>query len=617
MYLDKKKSIKCLAKIIAAILASVYLTFIVDVYTLNTTLKRIFVFGYFLIICAIFVYLKERFIKRRSSMSVTVLATVIAAVILTVFQNVFLPTARNNTIILQAGETGEVWLTNLEVDGESIPLSQLNISKNYNWEYSAVNDDFVFYPNENWEENTLIFDIVGNKMTLSFAANTWSGSVNIIESAGELTTLALYSENTEYDRASFLVDASRTYNLRERCIYNVGAMLLLSFLFSLLFHVVTPKFKNSRRYKENIKQKEPDTGKREAALDIVRIVALFYVISIHFFLNCEYYSYPILGNKMFVLTTMRTAFMSCVPLFCVLSGYLTGEKALSMSYYCKIWKILKIYVLACLANILWRHFFFSMEVSFRGCIEGILNFSAAPYGWYVEMYIGLFLLTPFLNILYDNLSSKAHKNALVLTLVFLTALPQIVNIFNFNISGWWLNPAISSDYLQILPAWWNGIWPMTYFFLGRYIKEYCIRAQPVQMLGLYMGSVLTFGVFNYYRSYGHTFVSGPWQEWGSLPNTIMTAFLFVLLVSGFSRIESQKIKKILNKLSDLCFGGYLVSYIFDTAFYPILNKNISNIEDRIYFYPIISVLVFFCSLALSYLLQKISQFSDIIKKYMC
>ena len=184
MNLDKKKSIKCLAKIIAAILASVYLTFIVDVYTLNTTLKRIFVFGYFLIICAIFVYLKERFIKRRSSMSVTVLATVIAAVILTVFQNVFLPTARNNTIILQAGETGEVWLTNLEVDGESIPLSQLNISKNYNWEYSAVNDDFVFYPNENWEENTLIFDIVGNKMTLSFAANTWSGSVNIMVERG-------------------------------------------------------------------------------------------------------------------------------------------------------------------------------------------------------------------------------------------------------------------------------------------------------------------------------------------------------------------------------------------------------------------------------------------------
>ena len=98
-------------------------------------------------------------------MSVTALSAVIAAVILAVFQNVFLPTVRNNTITLQAGETGEVWLTNLEVDGESIPLSQLNISKNYNWEYSAANDDFVFYPNENWEENSLIFDIAGNKVT--------------------------------------------------------------------------------------------------------------------------------------------------------------------------------------------------------------------------------------------------------------------------------------------------------------------------------------------------------------------------------------------------------------------------------------------------------------------
>ena len=51
---------------ISIIVASAYLTFIVDVYTLNTTLKRVFVFGYFVVMCALVIYLRKRFIKRQA-----------------------------------------------------------------------------------------------------------------------------------------------------------------------------------------------------------------------------------------------------------------------------------------------------------------------------------------------------------------------------------------------------------------------------------------------------------------------------------------------------------------------------------------------------------------------
>ena len=39
--------------VVFVILASIYLTFIVDVFTLNTMLKRIFIFCYFIGICSI------------------------------------------------------------------------------------------------------------------------------------------------------------------------------------------------------------------------------------------------------------------------------------------------------------------------------------------------------------------------------------------------------------------------------------------------------------------------------------------------------------------------------------------------------------------------------------
>lgn len=229
MNLDKKKAIKCLAKIIAAILASVYLTFIVDVYTLNTTPKRMFVFGYFLIICGIFVYLRERFIKKRSSMSVTVLSAVIATVILAVFQNVFLPTARSNTITLQAGETGEVWLTDIEIDGEFIPISQVHISNNYGWQYNAEYDDYVFYPKNDAADNCLSFNYIAKEVKLLFAMNTWSGTVKISDEGGEQTVIDLYGENPEENRYSFSLHTPRVYRFAERLAFDLGIFVILMF----------------------------------------------------------------------------------------------------------------------------------------------------------------------------------------------------------------------------------------------------------------------------------------------------------------------------------------------------------------------------------------------------
>ena len=47
----------------AIILASIYLTFIIDVYTLNTVPKRVFVFCYFLLMGHVALFLKKKLQK--------------------------------------------------------------------------------------------------------------------------------------------------------------------------------------------------------------------------------------------------------------------------------------------------------------------------------------------------------------------------------------------------------------------------------------------------------------------------------------------------------------------------------------------------------------------------
>lgn len=72
-----------------------------------------------------------------------------------------------------------------------------------------------------------------------------------------------------------------------------------------------------------LEKDKPMTRKRDLRLDIIRCIAAFSVISVHFLSHIQYYEASMEGRRMFLMTLMRTAFMVCVPLFLILTGYLS------------------------------------------------------------------------------------------------------------------------------------------------------------------------------------------------------------------------------------------------------------------------------------------------------
>lgn len=70
---------------------------------------------------------------------------------------------------------------------------------------------------------------------------------------------------------------------------------------------------------------------RDIGLDLTRILAFLAVPSVHFFLNSTYYDTAIVGPRMALMTVMRTAFMVCVPLYMLLSGYLSAGKHIPLT----------------------------------------------------------------------------------------------------------------------------------------------------------------------------------------------------------------------------------------------------------------------------------------------
>ena len=226
--------------------------------------------------------------------------------------------------------------------------------------------------------------------------------------------------------------------------------------------------------------------KRNINLDLIRSVAVFNVVGVHFFLNSGFYGEQILEKKMLILCIDRSMFMTCVPLFLLLSGYLMTNKTLSVQYYKGIWKTLIIYLLASGVCITYRNIVCNENIDIYKAILLILAFQGDEYSWYIEMYISLFLMIPFLNVLYHGLRNQNHKKALLMTLIIVTVLPSVMNNFNLMDLHWWKMPSISMNYNKLMPSFFTSMYPLTYYFIGSYLREYGWYFEKRKILYYYM-----------------------------------------------------------------------------------------------------------------------------------
>ncbi|MDD2409899.1 MAG: acyltransferase family protein [Bacilli bacterium] len=345
-----------------------------------------------------------------------------------------------------------------------------------------------------------------------------------------------------------------------------------------------------------------DVNKRNINIDFIRVVAVFFVISVHFFMNVNYYGEIFAGKRMFIFTCLRTLSMVCVPLFLLLTGYLMKDKTLSKKYYKGIINILEIFLLSSILCILFNMYHFDVEITLKSAVLSILDYTGGPYSWYIEMYIGLFLLIPFLNIIWKNLESKKQKKILIITLIILTVLPTLFNIYDWKTPGFFLNPTLSTTYQPLLPKWWINIYPITYYFIGSYINEYNVKIDKNKNLFLLFLFILIFSIFNFYRNYNHSFDYGIYTSWNSFENVIISVLVFIFLLNLKLTKLNLFFKKIIIKIAELSLGTYLLSYIADKLFYPILLENVESVKLTLnYFLPFV-IFIFIYSNLLSYIL---------------
>lgn len=204
-------------------------------------------------------------------------------------------------------------------------------------------------------------------------------------------------------------------------------------------------------------------------LDILRILAMLLVITVH---STTFYGFTAEGIVSWTSVLVgagRYLSFACVPLFILLSGYLCLYKKPELSYYLKLAKIFIEFGLAALAVALFYSLSGQSAEPLAAMMERASRFLFPTYSWYIRMYIGLFLLAPFFNYIIRAISGR---QAVLLVVASLLVFSQ---------------PFVT-DY-------WQAAYPLMYYLIGGVIrktqfrvkKRYCIAAV---LLFSFLGVVL-------------------------------------------------------------------------------------------------------------------------------
>lgn len=286
--------------------------------------------------------------------------------------------------------------------------------------------------------------------------------------------------------------------------------------------------------------------KREPGLDLLRCFALLCVITFHSFLYNGYYSEPQRGTAMLLAGSLRWLSTGCVGLFLMLTGYLKSGRTDLRACYRGLAPVLLGYLLAAVVSIPIRHFFLGDPQPLSIWARRLLDFRGSYYGWYVEMYVGLTLLSPFVNRALEARDDQGSLLALGAVLLTMTALP-------------------GATPLKLALAYWRSMYPLTYYVLGALIHHFQPRVPSWVGLTGALIIALCLGAATVLSTDGDLSTAFP-QEFGDLWIVGIAVCLFV----GLYRVRpGMRLEQLFSWAARGCYGGYLLSHLLDAWCYRL------------------------------------------------
>ena len=313
-----------------------------------------------------------------------------------------------------------------------------------------------------------------------------------------------------------------------------------------------------------------DMPKRMASIDLLKCIAIFTIPAQHFFsLHSQFRQTTFSGFPMFFQGVGMELFLIGVPLFIAITGFLSRQTRPTLSYYRKSLRVIVPYIVISIVYILFRTIRNHEAITFLDGLLMILGFTAIPYAWYVEMWIGLYLLAPFLNILADGISSRRDSIILIATLYVMSYLAATLNREGYH----------------LLPGYWVNISPLACYFFGAHLRRFGCGVPRKRLVLFILFAIMVEPTVNllFFRGQVYRFVLGIY-----LFIVPAMAALFALLYQW--ETEKKWLGKALALVSGLTREMYLWCALFDMILYPFFMQWFTSQEQfGLFFFAIIPI----------------------------
>ena len=292
------------------------------------------------------------------------------------------------------------------------------------------------------------------------------------------------------------------------------------------------------------------TKTRNTNLDLLRIVSMLLIVFLHstgsgnVLEYAESCSAPVYFYIRFVYMLCQV----CVNTYVMLSGYFLVSSKFRLKKLVTLWMEAAFYsVVIRLIFMLTGARPFSV-VSLVSCFFPILT---GRY-WFITIYVGLYLIFPFLNILIRAMDKKQHT---------------LLNICLFFLFSVWssIHPSIAG---MNSGGGWGLAWFVVLYLAAAWLRLYYTpsgkKAGWLAAFAAIPALIATAQVIAKWLGIGFfQTILQQWFRYDSAPAFIMTMCLFVGFLNV--RIENEKRANVIRCVAPLTFGVYLIHHHADVS----------------------------------------------------
>lgn len=346
--------------------------------------------------------------------------------------------------------------------------------------------------------------------------------------------------------------------------------------------------------------------RRIIAFDVMRIIAIFAVIWLHYASQRFYISFPSIEWEIrnFYDAMVRWG----VPIFVMISGalFLDSKKKLSIRklYTKNILRIVCAFLFWSSIYLLYNILTGNQQILTPGVV--ISDVVKGPFHfWFLKMLLGLYIVAPILKIIANN--KKVEEYFLLIALITAFVLPwffKFLGIININFSHL-LNGFYEKMNIKIASGYTG------YFILGHYLNNKTFSSSIRKIIYLFgLISLICVIVFTHFKSFHNNRADEFFYNNLSLFTFAEAIAVFTFIYYRFKNYNSRYSPLII-KISNITFGVYLIHIFIRQFFQDSLGIDSYTLGVGLGV-PVLSVITFTFSLVIAWCITKIPYASRFI-----